>query len=173
MGNIINNRLAAVITDAERDAIQQNIKQIEDDLPFLKGLLPRERQIMPKINDANRVFVEKVLEVLPDNRELLPSFVNVDKLLQDFALYEQLSKILVDLDRLHKSIVDTRTLAGSQSYMTSLAAYRMLQGAAAAGVPGAIALVNYLKGRFMGQGPSSNNEEDSEESNEGNIEGAE
>lgn len=43
-------------------------------------------------------------------------------------------------------------MAGSESYVSALTAYKLFGSAADAGVPGADAIYNQLKQRFAGQG---------------------
>jgi hypothetical protein len=55
---------------------------------------------------------------------------------------------------LSEKISDTQMLAGSEAYITSLAAYRMFEGAAKAGMAGADSVYDELKQHFAGQGGS-------------------
>jgi hypothetical protein len=57
---------------------------------------------------------------------------------------------------LAEKLDDTQMLAGSEAYITALAAYRNFDAAAKAGIQGADTIYNHLKERFKGQGGAGN-----------------
>ena len=150
--NITINRLNTVMKDAEITAVKNSIKDIYGNMPFLIGLTTDERVTLPKISENNKVFVGDSINALANNAPMLPLYLNVVDIKNDLTLYEQLDELEMLALQLVEKIQDTRMLCGSEAYVSSLAAYRMFEAAALAGIPGADAIYDMLKQRFAGQG---------------------
>ncbi len=156
LNNLIN-RVSATITETEISEVKGLFDQIEMRMPFLIGLTADERVTMPKISDANKIFVQNCINAMVNNAELLPSYLNVDDLAKDLELFGQLEEMELLAMQLSEKIRDTRMLAGSEAYVSSLSAYRFFEAAALAGVAGADTVYDMLKKRFTGQGKTVNN----------------
>ena len=152
--NITINRLNTVMKDAEITAVKNLIKDIYGNMPFLIGLTTDERVTLPKISENNKVFVGDSINALANNAPMLPSYLNVADIKSDLTLYEQLDELEMLALQLVEKIEDTRMLCGSEAYVSSLAAYRLFEAAAIAGIPGADTIYDTLKQRFAGQGPT-------------------
>ena len=153
--NITINRLNTVMPAADIDEVKGLIKNIYGKMPFLIGLTTDERVTLPKISENNKVFVGDSINALANNAPMLPSYLNVADIKSDLTLYEQLDELEMLALQLVEKIQDTRMLSGSEAYISSLAAYRLFEAAASAGIPGADAVYDALKQRFAGQGPSA------------------
>ena len=103
----------------------------------------------------NKIFVEDAITAMDNNPTFLPSYFNVAELKKDLTLYQQLDPLFVEINKLAEKIDDTQMLAGSEAFITALAAYRNFEAAAKAGIPGADTIYELLKARFSGQGGSS------------------
>jgi hypothetical protein len=55
-------------------------------LPFLTGLTTDERQTMPKIDQANKVFVGDAIKGMMQNPSFMPAYLSVEELQKDFIL---------------------------------------------------------------------------------------
>jgi hypothetical protein len=152
--NITINRLNLVMTDADITDVKKSITNIHGKMPFLIGLTTDERVTLPKISENNKVFVGDSINALVNNAPMLPSYLNVADIKNDLTLYEQLDELEMMALQLVEKIQDTRMLCGSEAYVSSLAAYRLFEAAASAGIPGADAIYDALKQRFAGQGPT-------------------
>jgi hypothetical protein len=152
--NITINRLNTVMADADIAEVKGFIKNIYGKMPFLIGLTTDERVTLPKISENNKVFVGDSINALVNNAPMLPSYLNVADIKNDLTLYEQLDELEMMALQLVEKIQDTRMLCGSEAYVSSLAAYRLFEAAASAGIPGADAIYDALKQRFAGQGPT-------------------
>lgn len=160
MNNIGNNRVSANLQPDDFNAIKQAIQEIRNRMPFLLGLTLEERKKLAKINRSNKLFVSDAIEVARENPEVLPYYLTVHELEQDFTLFQQLSELLFPLEQLYERVRDTQMLAGSEAYQTSLVLYKLTRVAAEAGMPGMDTAHAKLKVRFEGQGPQGNTEED-------------
>ena len=154
--NITINRLNTVMPDADIAEVKGFIKNIYGKMPFLIGLTNDERVTLPKISENNKVFVGDSINAVVNNAPMLPSYLNVADIKSDLTLYEQLDELEMLALQLVEKIQDTRMLCGSVAYVSSLAAYRLFEAAAMAGIPGADAIYDALKQRFAGQGPTGN-----------------
>jgi len=148
MPNLNSNRIDVIMTDAELLAAKTKFAALEASLPFLIGLTPEERRSLPKINVSNKVFVEDAMMHIRNTPGVLPAYVDVAKLEKDFKLFGQLDELLGLAKRITEKIQDTVMLAGSESYVTTLTAYRLFGAAALAGIPGADTAHSHLQTRF-------------------------
>lgn len=155
MSNMTDNKLSITLTQAQIDAVKGAINTIQQNLPMLIGLTTEERVALPKINVNNKIFVEDCINAMENNATLLPSYFNTAELKKDLTLYQQLDPLLMEINKLVEKLDDTQVLAGSEAYITSLAAYRHFEAAANAGIPGTNSIYDKLKERFKGQGPSA------------------
>jgi hypothetical protein len=152
--SLTNNRISTVIATDVLAEVKNHFAKINALLPFLTGLTAEERQTMPKIDQANKVFVGDAIKGMMQHPSFLPAYLNVEELQKDFTLYNQLDELASLAAALSEKLSDTQMLAGSEAYITSLSAYRMFEGAAKAGMAGADSVYDELKQRFAGQGGS-------------------
>lgn len=152
MANINNNRISATATAAQIAAVKTALQTIATNLPFLIGLTNEERITLPKINVANKAFTEDAINAMVNNPTLLPSYFNVAEMQKDMLLFSQLDELNLLVNQLAEKINDTQLLAGSEAYVSALAAYRNFEAAANAGVSGADTIYDALKVRFVSQG---------------------
>ena len=154
MSNITDNKVSTILTQAQIDSVKTAIGTIQTNLPMLLGLTQDERKTIPKIDVNNKIFVEDAITAMDNNPGFLPAYFNVTELKKDLTLYQQLDPLLVEINKLSEKIDDTQMLAGSEAFVTALAAYRNFEAAAKAGIQGADTIYELLKARFSGQGGS-------------------
>ncbi len=150
--SIQTNRISTVLDDAKIADIGKKFAELESALDFIIGLTVDERINLPKISVVNRTFVMDSQSALQTNGSFMPSYLNVAQLGNDITLYNQLQEFTQRAAQLSEKLSDTQMLAGSEAYVTSLAAYRLFEAAAKAGLPGADAVYDGLKERFADQG---------------------
>jgi hypothetical protein len=150
--NITINRLNTTMSEADITAVKKYFNSIYSLMPFLIGLTTDERVSLPKISEANKIFVGDSIHALANNASMLPPYLNVADIKNDLTLYDQLDELEGIALQLVEKIQDTRMLCGSEAYASSLTAYRLFESAASAGLPGADSVFNALKQRFAGQG---------------------
>lgn len=154
MSNSLENRIDITMTPAQVTAVKAAIQTMETNMPFLLGITAEQRIGIPKINVANKAFVEDAINAMTNNASWLPSYLDVNKLKTDLTLFYQLDELAQLLRRMLEKVEDTQTLAGSESYVSALVAYRVFEAAASAGVPGADAVYAQLKERFTFSSPT-------------------
>lgn len=121
----MENRIDAVLTDADRDNVLGLINDIRARLPFLIDLTIEERQSLPKMGDKSRAFVNQATTLAEQNDAFLPRSFDVAEMRRDVDLTNQLLPILTALAQLVEFVEDTYLLAGSDAYSAALIVYNL------------------------------------------------
>ena len=124
-----DNRVSAVLAQADKDAVLAAIETIREKLPFLIDLTPEQRHALPKMGDKSNAFVAKAAEVAKQNSDFLPRSFDVDELAKDVALYENLRSIALALTPLAELVDDTLVEVGSEAYAGALVVYQYAKNA--------------------------------------------
>jgi hypothetical protein len=123
-------------------------------------LTDEQRLSLKAIDVNNKVFVEDTLvEHQTVAGGIMPAFINATTIDNDLKLYEQLDQIEIQLQNALQRVSDLKRLAGDEVYGMSLAVYKILTAAAAAGIPGAQQAYDKLKVRFEAQGGGGRTQE--------------
>lgn len=117
--------------------------------PFLIALTPTERHDLPKMSDGTLPFVQKCLDYCQSHPEFAPAYTNFNALIEDMKVYQQLIPIYRLILPLENKLNDTTMQAGAESYITALSYYNSVKQAAKYDVPGAKAIYEDLKKRFI------------------------
>jgi hypothetical protein len=155
MTTVSNNRISVTIDEFALAQVKGAFQTINQHLPFLLGLGPEERQRMPKMNVANKQFVQDALMAIKNNEGLFPAYLNHIELGKDLKLYEQLDELVILSQQLTEKLRDTQILAGSEAYLSALVVYKMVGVSAQLGHPGMDTIYDQLSERFANQGPST------------------
>ena len=150
----LDNRISAVLTDADKTAILGAFQIIKDKTPFRVNLTPEERQSTPTLGTQRGGMDEAFSTAMAAHPELVPSFVDVPEMAKDRTLWLQLGEILQCASEVCEGIEDTHALIGSDIYMAYLSFYQNVRQAARRGVPGADAIYQNLR-QFFPRGGGS------------------
>jgi len=123
-----DNRVSAVLTPADVDAVMAAIATIRQKLPFLIDLTPEERHDLPKMGDKSRAFVSAALTFAQQNVDILPRFFDVEEMNKDVSLFAALQPIYAALTQLYELLDDTTLTVGSEAYTAALLVYHSAQG---------------------------------------------
>lgn len=149
-----DNRISAILSDADKAAVLAAFQAIKTKLPFLINLTPAERQSIPTLGTTRGGMDEAFATAMAAHPELVPGFVDVPEMGLDRTLWLQLGEILQGSAEVCEGIEDTHALAGSDIYMAYLSFYQNVKQAAKRGVPGADAIYQNLR-RFFPRGGGS------------------
>ena len=155
MSNYFSNRVSASLSVAAINNIKTALSTIKTNLPFAVGLTDDERITLPKINEANRLFVSDAINAVSNNAGMLPAYFTPTEMKLDYDLYVALDELVLLCTQTTELMRDTQMLAGSEAFVGALTAYRLIGAAAKAGVPGADAVYASMEERFKNQGPAS------------------
>ncbi|AWI25892.1 hypothetical protein [Flavobacterium pallidum] len=148
MANLTNNRINTTMTAAQVTAVKNALATIQTNMPFLVGLTMDERASIPKIDVSNKTFTEDAINAAVNNSAMLPGYLNVTSMQSDLALFNQIDELTGLLRQMLEKMEDTQMLAGSESYIGALTAYKLFTTTAEAGIAGADAIVEQLRQRF-------------------------
>ncbi|MCA9225703.1 MAG: hypothetical protein KDA47_08825 [Planctomycetales bacterium] len=140
--------VSAEVTDATIDAVLEKVGEIRALLPFLIGLTPQERMMLPKMRQASSYFVSDALVSAEQNPQLVPPYLDLAEARKDLELFQQLNKVLTPIQQLFEMLDHTTLAVGSEAYAAMLTYYNTAKRAAKDGVPGAEAISDALKSRF-------------------------
>jgi hypothetical protein len=140
------NRVSAILSDADKEAVMAAIKTIRDKLPFLIDISTEDRANMLKMGDKSRAFVQKTMELVNQNDGFLPRSFDVDEMRKDINLLNDLYPILQGLNQLQELVDDTVMVVGSEAYAAALITYRYAKDAGAG--DGLDAIVDDMGRRF-------------------------
>jgi hypothetical protein len=117
--------------------------------PYLIALTPAERQAIPKMSDKTLPFVEKTIAYGQTAPEFAPQYMNKEALESDHTNYEQLIPLFRLVKQLSDGLDDTSMQAGGACYTNALNYYNSVKQAARIDVPGAKAIHEDLRKRFI------------------------
>jgi hypothetical protein len=117
--------------------------------PYLIALTPTDRHNLPKMSDGTLPFVQKCLDYCQSNPEYAPSYIDFNGLVSDMKVYSQLIPVYRLIDQLENKLNDTTMEVGAESYISALSYYNSVKLAAKSNAPGAKAIYEDLKMRFL------------------------
>jgi hypothetical protein len=142
--------VAVVITPDQKAAILGQIADLKAALTFTVGLTDDQRKKMLKLGDKTVGFEQKCASYMASRTDLIPSFVDQNKLAQDRQAWTDVADIMHALFDVYQPVDDTEMVLSHQIYLPDLSFYQNVQMAAKRSVPGAQAIYDDLKVRFPG-----------------------
>ena len=124
-----DNRVDAVLTAADAQAVLAAIQTIRTKLPFLIDLSPDEKRSLPALGDASRGFVAKAIEGAKQTPDFLPRSFDVATAQRDLELFDTLLPISLALSQLSELLGDTVHAAGGEAYLDARAIYQFAKNA--------------------------------------------
>lgn len=154
----LNNLASVSFTTAELNQLDDAITQINTVLKDKTiNLTPEQRQQYSRINEQNKLFVNKAKLIMEQNPTLVPSFIDKEEYDKDFAAREALEQRLLQLKGLTEQMSDTKILLDYDNYHDSITFYRNIKYLAGENVPGTTALHKEMAQFFPGGSPTTPN----------------
>ena len=147
-----NNRISATVSAAALASIQADIADIRAKLPFLISLTPAERRTIAKLGDGRIALDEDCSQLMEQNPQFIPSYIELAEVDKDRALRSVLDSIRLSLEALHNDVESTEIVVGSELYNAYLAYYANAREAAKRAVASAQSVVNNLSKYFARPG---------------------
>jgi Mlc titration factor MtfA (ptsG expression regulator) len=126
----LHNPISASIPADQLNQIRDEIRSIRERLDFLVDLSPNERRRLRTLGKKLVAYARQVIRLAKENRNLLPSDLDLDALEARLQLYEDLQLILIYIDPLREGVSDTAVAAGAQVMEEVDMLYRLLKEAA-------------------------------------------
>ncbi|MEQ9553487.1 MAG: hypothetical protein RIM23_28175 [Coleofasciculus sp. G3-WIS-01] len=156
--------ISASLSDTDIEEINIALQTIEQKLPFLINLSPKERHDLYKMGDKSLAFVNNSLNAAQSNPGILPANFSTEEFERDYQLALRLSELLIRLEQLTEKVDDTLIAVGSEAMKTSLTVYDYVKMASKT-TPGLKSVAEQLKERFKGVKTRGNGSSSGEESN--------
>ncbi len=145
----LSNRVSVVYTEEKITEIKSKIEDLKNDMMTnLINLTVEERQSLHKMGDKTYSFVLKSKELMTENPEFRPQYVDLDEMEIDLNTVKILSSYLITIEQLRSALDDTIMLAGSEALATAMAFYQFLKGASKSNVKNTKVLFDELKPQF-------------------------
>ena len=119
--------LAMSITQAQVNTALASIKTLDSSLPLLIELTPDQRKSMAHYSDKELGFIQKTLQIVDQNPEVLPASFNKEDLRRDIDTLQKLDSILYALVVLTGKFQDSRFAAASQSISQARTVYQFIK----------------------------------------------
>ncbi len=113
-----DNRVDAVLTGADAEAVLAAIQTIRAKLPFLIDLSVDDKRSLPALGDASRGFVAKAIEGAKLTPDFLPRSFDVTAAQRDLDLFDTLLPISLALGQLSELLSDTVHARGARRIST-------------------------------------------------------
>ena len=123
------SNISAVLSSADKTAIQSKIDGVKTLLTFLVNLTEDERKKLFKMGDKSVAFVQKALQAAQANPTVIPSTFNMAEFDKDVVLYSDLRDISNWLSSLIEGVNDTMLALGNESMREGVAVYNLLKEA--------------------------------------------
>ena len=144
-----------MLTDAQREDVQNGIKQVEESMPFsLVSLTSIEVQRLAKAGPLSADFVMAGLELAIRNPELLTANRSVEELENQKEFIRNLDKVEGMLNSLAERVDSTLKVAKADAYQTALTTYALAKRNKASGI---VADYDRMAQRFKKQGARKKN----------------
>jgi len=144
-----SNRISLVMPAGDVEQVKQLLIQAGQIMaPYLINLTPDERVQLPKMGDKSISFVTKGAEYLRVPGTPAPPYVESAELDIDLSAFETIRQIRQVAQPIVDMLDDTMLLCGSEAYVSVLAFYTYLKGAAKMNVPGSKTILDDLSTRF-------------------------
>jgi hypothetical protein len=120
----MQNRIDAVLSSADKEAVLTALREARSKLSFLIDLTPDERKTLFKMGESGRPFVEGALNLVESDDSFMPRSFDKTEMRQDNELYEALMPVYMELAPFFDAVEDTMMLVGSDLIMSGLDVYK-------------------------------------------------
>lgn len=149
----ITNLSSVTFTAAEKNKIVAALADIKSVIASkTTNLTDEEKQLYGSINEANKLLVQKVLQYMETNPEIVPTHVDKPELLRDYESRNSLENWKAEMELGLNNISNTKILLDYDVFQSCLSIYRNVRYMATEDVAGMNAIYNDLKQFFPGGG---------------------
>jgi len=121
------NIVSLNLTDAQFEAVDAALSQLESQLAGLIALPSLQKQSMRKMGEKSEAFCRQAMRLLEQSPELMPANVVAARPVEDLAMIDKLRPRVLRLARLTERATDTDMALGSDVMTASLQVYGQLK----------------------------------------------
>lgn len=152
----LNNLASVSFTPAELSQLDDAINSIDTVLQNKTyNLNPEQRQEYSRINEQNKLFVNKAKLFMEQYPQHLPAFVDKAEFDKDYNARVDLEKRMLQLKSITEQLSDTKILLDHDNYHDSISFYRNVKFLSNENVPGTNTLYEELNQFFGSSGGST------------------
>jgi len=129
------NDIDFVISDADLALILDHFSQAKALIPQLVNLTPREKKTF-LIGAKTPIFLQRILSAGQQRPELVPGWVDLNKMKRDYEATQKMEQILNALNQLREAVDDTRFALQQEAVNAGIIIYDNITHAAKNNVPG-------------------------------------
>lgn len=146
-----NNLISVEFTTEELKEIDDAIVKIQSVLQKkVLNLTPQERQQFGQIAEQNKLFVNKVKQLMEQYPEYVPTFLDKAEFDKDYEARGVIESRLLKLTRITEQLSDTKIALDNDNYFNAITFYRNIRFLSQENIPGINTLYNELKKFFKG-----------------------
>ncbi|KGM52509.1 hypothetical protein N792_05435 [Lysobacter concretionis Ko07 = DSM 16239] len=121
------NLINLTLTDAQLDAVDQALTDLETQLVALVAMNATQRRKLARMGDKSEAFCRQTLSVLAQNPQVVPPSIKVAEAQADLVALDRLRPRLQRLQRLAERGADSETALGSDIMRCALDGYALLK----------------------------------------------
>ena len=113
------------------------------------------------LGDRSLPFTEQSYLLGTQQKELVPSYINIEEFGKDITLFKQTKELIKILEVILERLKDTSIAAGADAFLTARKFYDSVKSAVKANIPGAAVAFDELKKRYVrnkGKSEEQNND---------------
>ena len=142
------NRINIDPSTIDFDRAYQILDELEKILEFTVGITTDETYKLVKLTDSRTRFAEQASILAKQNTDMLPSFLKLEDIQNDYNLTRKLGVIKLKLDKINSKIKSTLLQTKHEHYLNAMAFYKTAKTASESGAPGADSVVEALSKYF-------------------------
>ena len=124
MANTIKNLSGKHFTDEEMNISIGFLKQFEQSLrDVLVNISAAERRKYGRVNEQNRLFINKIFDFFKNNRELSSPDIDWSEFEKDYESRANLETVIMTLQNILDGLVNAKTLFDYDNYQAALDDY--------------------------------------------------
>jgi hypothetical protein len=142
------DNISSEVPKEKLDQFKQNVKEMDEAMPFTINLTPAQRRSLPIMGDKTVAFVEKSLEFANNNQQFVPPYLKLNEFSKDLVLSKDLKSLMNILVPFTEKIMDTYYAAGAEALNAALTFYNSVKQASKAKIPGSDEIARELQKRY-------------------------
>ena len=137
-------------TEEDFTALKQQINDIDVKVEeFAIELHIDNKRELKTLGDRSLPFTEQAFLLATQQKDLVPSYVNMEEFSKDINLFRQSKELIKLLEVILERLNDTSIAAGADAFLTARKFYDSVKSAVKSNIPGAAVAFDELKKRYV------------------------
>jgi hypothetical protein len=137
-------------TEEDFTALKQQINDINVIVDeFAIELHIDNKRELKTLGDRSLPFTDQAFLLASQQKDLVPSYINMDEFAKDINLFKQSKELIKLLEVTLERLKDTSIAAGADAFLTARKFYDSVKSAVKANIPGAEVAFDEMKKRYV------------------------